>query len=47
MLALAAQELAKNLPAVDHITITPDLLTSLVAGLGGGGSRPVPVVEGS
>lgn len=36
MLALAAQELAKNLPDVEHLTITPDLLTSLVAGLTAG-----------
>ncbi len=36
MLALAAQELAKNLPDVDQLVITPDMLASLVAGLSGG-----------
>ena len=32
LLALAAQELARNLPDVDNLTVTPDLLTSLVGG---------------
>lgn len=44
MLALAAQELAKHLPDVEHLTITPDLLTSLVAGLTGD-RRAAAVVE--
>lgn len=47
MLGLAAQELAKNLPDVDHLTITPDLLTSFVAGFAGGGTRPMPGAEGT
>ena len=38
MLSLAAQELAKHLPNVGQINITPDLLTTLVAGLTRGGS---------
>lgn len=38
MLALAAQELAKNLPDVGSLTITPDLLSSVLAGLAGGRS---------
>ena len=45
MLGLAAQELAKNVPDLDSLTITPDVLTSLVAGLAGGGTRPVPGAE--
>jgi len=44
LLALAAQELAKHLPRVDHVTITPDLLTSLVGGLTGAFGQPVPAV---
>jgi len=41
MLALALQDLARNLPDVEHLTITPELLTPIlarVAGLGGGTS---------
>lgn len=33
LLGLAAQELARNLPDVDSLTITPDLLTTLVSNL--------------
>lgn len=45
MLALAVQEMAKHLPDVEHLTITPDLLTSLVAGFAGGGGRPTEAAE--
>ncbi len=45
MLALAAQDLAKNLPDIDSLTITPDLLTSLLAGLTGGGTPGGPGAE--
>lgn len=31
LMALAAQELAKNLPNIDNLTITPDLMTSALA----------------
>lgn len=33
--ALAMRELAGNLPSIDHLTVTPDLLTDLVGRLGG------------
>lgn len=33
--ALAMRELAGNLPHIDHLTVTPDLLTDLVGRLGG------------
>ncbi|MEV6400771.1 SPFH domain-containing protein [Streptomyces sp. NPDC051907] len=39
--ALAVARLAENLPRVDSITLTPDVLTGLLAKLGqGGGDRP-------
>jgi regulator of protease activity HflC (stomatin/prohibitin superfamily) len=38
LLALAVKELAGNLPQVEHLSITPDLLTSLAAKLGVSGS---------
>ncbi|OJU42462.1 MAG: hypothetical protein BGN97_08910 [Microbacterium sp. 69-10] len=34
--ALALRELAGGLPAIDHLTITPDMLTGLLGRLGGG-----------
>ncbi|ALJ21771.1 SPFH domain-containing protein [Microbacterium sp. No. 7] len=34
--ALALRELAGSLPAIDHLTVTPDLLTDLIGRLGGG-----------
>ncbi|CAJ1580542.1 SPFH domain-containing protein [[Mycobacterium] wendilense] len=36
MLGLAIKELAANLPAIDHLTLSPDLLTPVLARLGGG-----------
>lgn len=36
MLGLALKELAANLPAIDHLTLTPDLLTPVLTKLGGG-----------
>ncbi|MFV0257647.1 MAG: SPFH domain-containing protein [Acidimicrobiales bacterium] len=47
MLALAAQELARHLPAVEQIVVTPDLLTSLATSLTGGGRGPKTAVEPS
>ena len=38
IMALALQELAGNLPAVEHLTITPDLLTQLAGHLLGAGA---------
>lgn len=35
LLALAAKELAGQLPEIQHLTVTPDVLTGLVAKLGG------------
>ena len=37
--ALALRELAANLPAIDHLTVTPDLLTGALAGLVGAPAR--------
>ncbi|GAA4073860.1 hypothetical protein GCM10023065_30680 [Microbacterium laevaniformans] len=37
--ALAMRELAGNLPSIDHLTVTPDLLTDLVGRLGGRAPR--------
>ncbi len=36
MLGLAIKEVAANLPAIDHLTLSPDLLTPVLARLGGG-----------
>jgi hypothetical protein len=36
LLALALQELAGQLGQIDHLTITPDLVTPLLANLGNG-----------
>jgi len=38
ILGLALQELARNLPSIDSLTITPDLLTPILARFGGGGA---------
>lgn len=44
ILGLAVQELAKNLPNIDSLTITPDLLTSAIAQFAGGsGSSRVAI----
>jgi regulator of protease activity HflC (stomatin/prohibitin superfamily) len=39
LLTLALKELAANLPAIDHLVLTPDLVSPLLARLGAGG-RP-------
>lgn len=39
ILGMAAQELAQNLPEIESLTITPDLLTTLVSSLAMGGGR--------
>lgn len=39
LLALAAREAAANLPAVEHLTLTPDLLTGVLARLTDGTDR--------
>jgi len=36
LLGLALKELAANLPQIDHLTLTPDVITSLLARLGAG-----------
>ena len=36
LLALAVKELAGNLPHIDHLVLTPDLVTSLLSRLGAG-----------
>lgn len=48
LLALAAQELARNLPSVDTLVVTPELLSSLLARLavaGGGGGAGAAEIE--
>lgn len=37
LLALALQQLAGSLPTIGQVTVTPDLVTGLLAGLGAGG----------
>lgn len=44
ILGLAVQELAKNLPNIDNLTITPDLLTPILTRFSGGG---VPAAAGA
>ncbi len=44
ILGLAVQELAQNLPNINNLTITPDLLTPILAQLGGG-SEPLAGVD--
>lgn len=43
ILGLAAQELAKNLPNIDNLTITPDLLMPLITRFSGGAAPAEPV----
>ncbi|MEU4099691.1 SPFH domain-containing protein, partial [Streptomyces tanashiensis] len=39
--ALAVTRAAENLPRIEHLTLSPDVLTGLLARLGGeGGARP-------
>ncbi|MCP4086987.1 MAG: hypothetical protein GY745_18335 [Actinomycetia bacterium] len=40
IVALAVQELAKNLPDIANLTITPDLITPILARFTGGGPSP-------
>lgn len=40
MLGLAVKELAANLPHIDHLVLTPDLLAPLLVRLGAGGDAP-------
>jgi len=44
LLALAARDLARNVPRISNLTVTPDLVVPMLARLGesmGGGSREV------
>ncbi len=38
ILGLAVQELAKNLPNIEHLTVTPDMLTPILSRFAGGGA---------
>lgn len=38
--ALAVTRAAENLPHIEHLTLSPDVLTGLLAKLGEGGARP-------
>ncbi|MYS07957.1 SPFH domain-containing protein, partial [Streptomyces sp. SID6041] len=38
--ALAVSRAAENLPRIEHLTLSPDVLTGLLAKLGEGGARP-------
>lgn len=40
LLGLAAQELARNLPNIDSLTVTPDLLSPILSRFSAGGSSP-------
>lgn len=45
--ALALQQLAANMPSIERLTVTPDLLTDVLGGLLGGGTTagaPAPVL---
>ena len=46
LLALALKELAGNLPAVDTLVLSPDLLTPLLARLAGGPDAGRPAALG-
>ena len=39
LLALAARELAQNLPSIGSLTLSPDLLSPVLARLAGGGQQ--------
>ncbi len=45
ILGLAAQELAANMPDIDNLTITPDLLTSFITSLTGGDTAAIASVD--
>jgi hypothetical protein len=48
-LALTLRELAGNLPAIEHLTVTPDLLTQALVQLVGnlGAAAPAPTAGGA
>jgi regulator of protease activity HflC (stomatin/prohibitin superfamily) len=46
LLALAARDLAGNLPEINSLVITPDLLASVLAKLGSAGGPGVPAEDG-